>query len=54
MYRYHERNGFLKQDAAENETVTNIRLCSQPRQNQQPLRSNSATAFPFFPYGYVS
>lgn len=47
MYRYHERNGFLKQDAAGNETVTNIRLCSQPRQNQQPLRSNSATAFPF-------
>lgn len=32
MYRYHERNGFLKQDAAGNETVTNIRLCSQPRQ----------------------
>lgn len=47
MYRYHERNGFLKQDAAGNETVTNIRLCPQPRQNQQPLRSNSATAFPF-------
>lgn len=47
MYRYHERNGFLKQDAAGNETVTNIRLCPQPRQNQQPLRSNAATAFPF-------
>lgn len=51
MYRYHERNGFLKQDAAGNETVTNIRLCPQPRQNQQPLRSNAATVLPVFPYG---